>query len=86
MSCLIIMSLPSNCDCPSRIAKSLTIEIDLLNSCRTVRRADLAGIGSGNWGFSRVDLALVLNRSGFGAASFYEKDGDYGRAIPGPAA
>jgi choline dehydrogenase-like flavoprotein len=54
MSCLIIMSLPSNCGCPSRIAKSLSIEIDLLNSCRAVRRADLAGIGSGNWGFSRV--------------------------------
>ena len=54
MSCLIIMSLPSNCGCPSRIAKSLNIEIDFLNSCRTVRRADLAGIGSGNWGFSRV--------------------------------
>jgi hypothetical protein len=75
------MSLPSNCGCPSRIAKSLSIEIDLLNSCaRYAARISLEsvrGIGdSVEW-----DLALVLNRSGFGAASFYEKDGDYGRAI-----
>ncbi|MDT5341216.1 MAG: hypothetical protein QOE52_400 [Mycobacterium sp.] len=51
------------------------------------RGGSLFGISGTNGGAAIFSCCSAsLNRSGFDAASFFEKDGDYCQALPGRAA